>query len=86
MMGCGSFLVTIGCAIYAGLAGASLWWLLIPAFVAGSFQLSNGPWFDRVVTANRDGRLGLFPMALAIHTLVVFALAATAAWIAGLFR
>lgn len=63
-----SVLAWIAVAILAGLGKFSFWWVLIPAFFAGAFGLSNGPHYSTVVEANRRGNAWLFPMQLAIYT------------------
>src|SRR3546814_13327254 len=45
----------------------SAWWLLLALFIHSSFEVSSGPSFDRVITANREGDLSVFPRALVIH-------------------
>lgn len=54
-------------AIVVGLERFSFWWVLIPAFFAGSLALSNGPHYMRVVEANQRGVLWYFPTMLMIH-------------------
>jgi hypothetical protein len=54
-------------ALLAGLAKISIWWVLIPAFFAGSLSLSNGPHYQRVVDANLNGIFWYFPTMLLIH-------------------
>lgn len=65
-LGCLSTLATLATAVTAGLDYISFWWVLLPAFFAGSFSLSNGPHYAQIIEANRQGRLGFFPMMLAI--------------------
>lgn len=71
-----SKIAVVAVAIAAGLSKLSFWWVLIPVFVAASFTLSNGPWFDRIVQANQEGRLSVFPTALATQSVVQMAIAA----------
>jgi hypothetical protein len=67
--------VVVGLAVWSGIGGDSFWWVLIPAFFAGSLGLSNGPHYAAVVEANRQGSLTLFPMMLAIYWISYTALA-----------
>jgi hypothetical protein len=80
-LGCLSLLALFGAAIVAGLGYFSFWWLLIPAFVAGSFALSNGPQYGAIVRANEEGRLGVFPMALGGTVGMSLAVSAVIYWI-----
>jgi len=80
-LGCFAQVATLATAILAGLGHFSFWWTLIPAFLAGSFQVSNGPGFDIVMTANRDGRLSVFPRLLFFNVLPWLALAGIVYWI-----
>ena len=81
-LGCLSQLATLGAAIAAGLGSFSFWWVLIPAFLAGSLQLSNGPGFATVERANKAGRLSVFPMLLLANILPWLAVAGVAYWAA----
>ena len=78
MLGCLSTIAVIAAAVGAGLGKFSFWWVMVPVFMAGSLSLSNGPAYDLVLTANRDGRVGVFPRLLAAHCLGQFALAGVA--------
>lgn len=78
-------LITLGVAIAAGLDKFSFWWVLIPAFFAGSLALSNGPHFAAVLDANRRGSLTLFPMLLAIYCGGMIALGGAAYGLTRLF-
>lgn len=80
-----SFIATIVVAIWGGIVGWSPWWILLPSFFTGSFGLANGPGFDLVMTANREGRLGTFPFLLFGHTLPIFLFGLLLWWITGLF-
>lgn len=76
MLGALSKLAVIAVAVAAGLSKLSFWWVLIPVFLAASFALANGPWYDRIVQANQEGRLTVFPVALGTQAVVQLALAA----------
>lgn len=80
-LGCLSQVATLVAAIASGLGYFSFWWALIPAFLAGSFQISNGPGFDIVMNANRNGRLDVFPRLLFFNILPWLTLAGIAYWI-----
>ena len=69
-------MAVVAVAVAAGLSKLSFWWVLIPVFLAASFVLSNGPWYDRIVQANQEGRLTVFPMALATQAVIQLVLAA----------
>ena len=86
MLGCLSMLTVVGVAIAAGLGHFSFWWVILPAFLAASFQLSNGPSFGTILQANQEGRLGVFPTMLAMQLLVWMALSGLIFWIASFFR
>ena len=86
-LGCLSQIAVIATAILAGLGYFSFWWVAVPAFLAGSFQISNGPWYDLVMTANRDGRFNVFPIMLIVNILPWIIVAGIAYWItAGIQR
>jgi hypothetical protein len=76
-----SQVAVLAAAIAAELGCFSFWWTVIPAFFAGSFQISNGPGFDLVLTANRDGRFSVFPIMLMTNILPWLAVAGIAYWI-----
>ena len=80
-LGCLAQIAVLGIAISAAVYGYSFWWTLIPAFFAGSLQLSNGPGFDRVINANREGRLSVFPTLLLANVLPWVAVAGAAFWL-----
>lgn len=73
-----AILGVISTAIAAGLGYISIWWVLIPAFAAGSLSLSGGPGFEIVMQANREGRTSVMPIMLATRTAIYFVLAGTA--------
>ena len=79
-------LISFVAAIAAGLGHFSFWWVLIPIVVAGSFQLSNGPGFGIAMTANREGRLGVFPKLLLFNILPWLAIAGVAYWVSAALR
>jgi hypothetical protein len=81
MFGCLSQVAVLASAIAAALGYFSFWWVAIPVFLAGSFQISNGPGFDVVMDANRQGRFGVFPMMLVGNILPWLAVAGVAYWI-----
>ena len=60
-------LVMMAVAIGAGLYHFSLWWVLIPAFFAGSLALSNSLYYPHVIEANQRGVLWYFPTMLMIQ-------------------
>ena len=68
-------IVLLAVAIAAGLDRLSFWWVLIPAFLAASFSLSNGPGYDIIMNASQQGRPGMLPKMLALHLLPLLALA-----------
>lgn len=80
-LGCLSQIVTLATAIAAGLGFYSFWWVLIPAFLAGSFQISNGPLFDRVIEANREGNLTFFPTMLALNVVPWIGIGGAVFWV-----
>lgn len=59
-------LTTFGMAIAAGLSVFSFWWTLIPAFISGSLAVANGPGYDIVMQANREGRLSVMPRMIGV--------------------
>ena len=81
MLGCLSTIVSLGVAIAAGLGHFSFWRVLIPSFLAGAFALSNGPHYGAILQANEEGRLSVFPMALAGTVGVSLAIAGVAYWV-----
>src|SRR3546814_19354814 len=64
----------------------SAWWLLLAIFIHSSFEVSSGPSFDRVMTANREGDLSVFPRALLIYMIPGAIIAAITYGIASLFN
>jgi hypothetical protein len=64
-----SQLAVIIVAIAVAMLDQSFWWSLIPAFFAGSFQVTNGPNHAVVMNAHREGRLDVFPLLLLINIL-----------------
>ena len=81
LLGCLSQIATLVTAIGAGLGKLSFWWIRIPAFLAGSFEISNGPLFDRVIVANKEGRLWFFPAMLVVNVLPWIGIGAAAFWV-----
>lgn len=84
-LGCLAQVAVLAVAIMTAVFGYSFWWALIPAFAAGSLQISNGPDFDIVERANREGRLGVFPFLLLTNILPWLAVAGVAFWITAHF-
>lgn len=72
-------------AVASGPLEWSFWWVALAAFFAGSMHLANGPGYELVVTANREGRLSVFPRLLAVHVLIYVAIGAVIRLIAGAF-
>src|SRR3546814_17555965 len=64
----------------------SAWWLLLAIFIHSSFEVSSGPSFDRVMTANREGDLSVFPRALLNHMIHGAIIAAIPYGIASIFN
>lgn len=64
MLGCLSLLIVIAASIASGLGIFSFWWVLIPIFFAGSFGITNGPHYERVLEENQNGSITYFPMIL----------------------
>lgn len=85
MLGTLAALAVVAVSILAGLGTFSFWWVLIPAFFAGSLSLSNGPHYSAVVEANRRGSLTLFPLMLAIYMASYLILAGIVFWLTGRF-
>ncbi|MGV2495043.1 hypothetical protein [Pelagerythrobacter aerophilus] len=71
-------------AVLAGLGYLSFWWVLIPAFFAGSLSLSNGHHYAAVMEANRRGSVTLFPLLLTIYCGGYIFFAALVYWLTGL--
>jgi hypothetical protein len=84
-LGCLAQIAVIAVAIMTAVFDYSFWWDLIPAFAAGSLQISNGPGFDIVERANREGRLGVFPFLLLTNILPWLAVAGVVYWITAHF-
>jgi hypothetical protein len=84
MFGCFSQVAVLFTAMAAGAGYFSFWWALIPAFFAGSLAVSNGPGFDIVMSANREGRLGVFPRVLALSFLPWLIVAGAVYWVTAL--
>ena len=80
-----SLIAVIVTAVGVALWGWSPWWLLLAIFIHSSFEVSSGPSFDRVMTANREGDLSVFPRALLIHMIPGSIIAAITYGIARLF-
>lgn len=85
MIGGISFLALLGVAFASGYWGISWWWILIPAFLTASFNISNGPSYGLVMQANREGRLSVFPQILGCHMLACLPVAFFVRWVASLF-
>lgn len=83
VFGCISTLALVATAIAAGLGYFSFWWILIPAFFSGSFSLSNGPHYNQIIEANRQGRLGFFPVMLILSVGFSVAAAGAVYWLTG---
>ncbi len=81
-LGCLSLLAAIALGTAAGAWHWSFWWAVLAAIIAGSFSVSNGPAFQMVMTANKEGRLGVMPRLIAFHSIVPLALAGAAYWAA----
>ena len=81
MLGCLSQIFVLVTAIFSGLGYFSFWWAVIPSFFAGVFQISNGPGFDLALTANREGRVSVFPIMLLANFLPWLGVAGAAYWI-----
>ena len=81
MFGLASKIIVLLAAIAAGMGYFSFWWTLLPIFLAGSFSLSNGPHLSNILDANRQGRLGVFPMLLAMSMLPWLFVGGVAFWI-----
>lgn len=81
-----SFAAMLLAAIGAGLWNWHWAWAAIACFLVGSFSLSNGPSYDRVVAANKEGRLSVFPTILLAKMLPYVVLALFTYWFATLFR
>jgi hypothetical protein len=80
-----SFIALIGVAIASGYGGISWWWMLIPAFLAAVGNIASGPSYERVIAANQEGRLSVFPITLAIYMVCALPVAFLVRWIASLF-
>lgn len=80
-----SFLALIGTAIASGYSGIAWQWMLIPAFLCASTSVANGPAYDMVMKANREGRRSVFPITLGCQILVLLPVAFLVRWIASLF-
>lgn len=80
-----SFVALLGVAIASGYGGISWKWLLIPAFLFASLNISNGAAYDVIMRANREGRLSVFPITLGCQILTVLPLAFLVRWLASLF-
>ena len=78
-------LIVIATAIGVALWDWSPWWLAPAIFINSSFEVSSGPSYDRVMTANRNGDLGVFPRALLIHMIPGAIVATIVYWIARAF-
>jgi hypothetical protein len=85
MLGTLAALAVVVVSILAGVGTFSFWWVLIPAFFAGSLSLSNGRHYAGVIEANRRGSLTHFPVMLAIYVSSYVVLAGIVYWPAGLF-
>src|SRR3546814_4820402 len=59
-----SLIAVLVTAVGVAVLSWSAWWLLLAIFIHSSFEVSSGPSFDRVMTANREGELSVFPRAL----------------------
>lgn len=44
-----------------------VWWLVIALLFAASLSVTNGPSYQKVIIANRQGRLGVFPHLIFWH-------------------
>ncbi|WP_146215644.1 hypothetical protein [Hoeflea marina] len=62
-------IAVVATAIAAGIGYFTFWWVLLPAFLAGAFTLVNGPAYEIIMDANRQGRLDVFPWMLTVSIL-----------------
>lgn len=85
MFGCLWALAMLATAVAAGLGKVSFWWTLLPAFLAGSFNIANSHMYGRVLEANATGDLKLFPRVLGLTVGSYMVVAAVIYWIAGRF-
>ena len=81
MLGCLSHVAVLATAIAAGLGHLSFWWVLIPAFFAGSFSLSNGPAYERIMESYERRQWGTFPIMLIMAVAMSLGVAAVVFWI-----
>lgn len=81
-LGCIAQVLAVAVAAALGLERMSFWWCLIPAFIAGSLAVSNGPSFDLVMSANKEGRLSVLPLMILRHSLPWLAVSGAVYWIA----
>lgn len=79
-----SRLVLTVVALAAALNYFSFWWIGAAAFFAAAVALSSGPTYGIIITANREGRLGVFPALLAVRMVPYLVFGAFVFWIARL--
>lgn len=83
MLGCIFTIITLATGGAAGADIISFWWVLLPAFFAGSLGLSNSHHYGTVMEANRRGSMTFFPLMLGIYIGGQVILAAIVYWITG---
>lgn len=77
-----AFVVLLGFAGAAGALGWAFAWVVVASAIMAAFSMSIGPAFDLVMTANREGRLGVFPRMWFLRTLPYLAIASAVYFIA----
>lgn len=86
VLGTIAFFALIGMAIGSAIAGWSAWWLVALAFVGASLNIVNNPAsYSMVMAANREGRLGVMPIAIVSRMAILLVVAFAIRWIASLF-
>ena len=67
--GCLITLVAAGSSFASGYAQWPIVWAILAALLAGALFMGNGPSYELVERANREGRLSVLPMMWALNSL-----------------
>lgn len=76
------FVALLGTAIWSGTTQSSIWWLLLPAFLWASLNVSNHS-YNMVMTANREGRLSVMPRLIGCNLVLAMSFALAVRWFTG---
>lgn len=78
-----AIIATLALGAASGAWGWSFWWAVGAAFLAASFHITNGPTYDRVMTANREGRFHVMPLMIGVGMVPLLLVSGCARWAFG---